>query len=134
MLGDPRSRAAYDRSIRSPGPLRRHLRRGGQQPPAWHAPTASLHAGAPYAGQRSGRLAGQSDPATAARRTTAAPPYETTVAAAPRTATSAAADGFGTIRVIVAVAFIASIVHWFPLILTIGAGIVIARVFARSFR
>ncbi len=41
---------------------------------------------------------------------------------------------FGTIRVIVAVAFIASVVHWFPLILTIGAGIVIARVFGRSFR
>jgi curved DNA-binding protein CbpA len=42
--------------------------------------------------------------------------------------------GFGTIRIIVAVAFIASVVHWFPLILTIGAGIVLARVFARTFR
>jgi curved DNA-binding protein len=42
--------------------------------------------------------------------------------------------GFGAIRIIVAVAFIASVVHWFPLILTIGAGIVLARVFARTFR
>jgi curved DNA-binding protein CbpA len=150
VLGDPRSRAAYDRSITRPQP--RPAPPTSRRPPPSYGASADAQgprygSGAPgsagygsqanwgqgYSGQWPGygtqgpHYGAQGQQYTQYQRQSYGPTVADQSFRPPRV-------GFGAIRIIVAVAFIASVIHWFPLILTIGAGIVLARVFARTFR
>jgi hypothetical protein len=104
-LADPASRIAYDRSIGLGVPtFEPYVRRR----PA----TSYARRPATYSYQRA--------------------PYEATVVEAPTWELPIARLMTGTLRVVLLVAFVASVVHWFPLVAAICVGVFVARAAGRT--
>lgn len=114
-LANPASRAAYDRRIGIGVPT--------FEPYVRRRPAAS------YARQPAPPYARRPD-AYEYRRA----PYEATVVEAPSSAMPIFRLASGGLRVLLLVAFVASVIHWFPLVATICVGVFIARAAGRTCR
>ena len=150
ILSDPHGRSAYDRSIARPQP-RPATPTARRPPPSYgtsadargpaSAQTGNAGYGQPgYGGYGQPGYGGYGQPGngwygqpgygtqyTQYQR----PPYGPTVAPPLFQFPSVLS---GTFKIVIAVAFIASVVHWLPLIMMVGAGLFVARMFGRSFR
>jgi curved DNA-binding protein CbpA len=123
-LGDPAARAAYDRRIGLGVPTARPTAQ--RRPSAAYArrPQTHVYERAYEQAYERPRYEHQYNRA----------PYEATVAPAPSFEAPISRMISGGLRALLLVAFVASVIHWFPLVAAVCVGVFVARAAGRACR